>query len=43
MSADKSKMKKKGLCVCHGKQTLWKDDLMMHNESEAKMKLPEGS
>lgn len=43
LSADKSKVKKKVLCVYHGKQTLWKDDLMMHNESEVKMKLPEGS
>jgi hypothetical protein len=39
MSVDISKMKKKVLCVYHGKQTLWKDDLMMHNESEVKMKL----
>ena len=31
MSADKSKMKKKVRWVYHGKRTLWKDDLMMHN------------
>ena len=42
MSADKMQMKKRVLCVYDGQRRLWKDDLMMHNEFEVRMKLGDG-
>lgn len=42
MAADKMKMKKRVLCVYDGQRRLWKDDLMMHNEFEVRMKLADG-
>jgi hypothetical protein len=42
MSADKMQMKKRVLCVYEGQRRLWKDDMMMHNEFEVRMKLADG-
>jgi len=42
MSTEKMQMKKRVLCVYDGERRLWKDDLMMHNEFEVRMKLPDG-
>ena len=42
MSADKMQMKKRVLCVYDGDRRLWKDDLMMHNEYEVRMNMPDG-
>jgi hypothetical protein len=42
MSADRMQMKKRVLCVYDGERRLWKDDLMMHNEFEVRMSLPDG-
>ena len=42
LSADKVSMKKRILCVCDGERSLWKDNLMMHNEHEVRMALPGG-
>ena len=42
MSADKMSMKKRVLCVYDGQRRLWKDDIMMHNEFEVRMKLADG-
>jgi hypothetical protein len=42
MSADKMQMKKRVLCVYDGERRLWKDDMMMHNEFEVRMKLADG-
>jgi len=41
-SADKMKMKKRVLCVYDGSRRLWKDDMMLDNEFEVRMKLPDG-
>ena len=40
MSAEKMQMKKRVLCVYDGERRLWKDDMMLHNEFEVRMKLP---
>jgi hypothetical protein len=42
MSAEKMQMKKRVLCVYDGQRRLWKDDMMMHNEFEVRMKLADG-
>lgn len=42
MSADKMRMKKRVLCVYDGERRLWKDDIMLHNEFEVRMSLPDG-
>jgi hypothetical protein len=44
MSAEKEKMqmKKRVLGVYDGERRLWKDDMMMHNEFEVRMKLADG-
>jgi hypothetical protein len=42
MSAEKMQMKKRVLCVYDGERRLWKDDMMLHNEFEVRMKLPDG-
>ncbi len=42
MSADKMQMKKRVLCVYDGERRLWKDDMMMHNEFEVRLPLPDG-
>jgi hypothetical protein len=42
MSADKMQMKKRVLCVYDGERRLWKDDMMMYNEFEVRMKLADG-
>lgn len=39
---DKMKMKKRVLCVYDGNRRLWKDDLMLDQEFEVRMKLPDG-
>lgn len=41
-SADKMKMKKRVLCVYDGPRRLWKDDMMLDNEFEVRMRLGEG-
>jgi hypothetical protein len=35
-------MKKRVLSVYDGERRLWKDDIMMHNEFEVRMKLADG-
>ena len=40
--AEKMKMKKRVLCVYDGPRRLWKDDMMLDNEFEVRMKLPDG-
>ncbi|KAK4940138.1 hypothetical protein LTR10_019673 [Elasticomyces elasticus] len=42
MSADKMRMKKRVMCVYDGERRLWKDDMMLHNEFEVRMTLPDG-
>lgn len=42
VSAEKMKMKKRVLCVYDGERRLWKDDMMLDNEFEVRMKLPDG-
>ncbi|KAI9806059.1 MAG: hypothetical protein M1833_004466 [Piccolia ochrophora] len=42
-SPDKMKMKKRVLCVYDGQRRLWKDDMMLDNEFEVRLKLGEGS
>ncbi|KKY16103.1 putative c2h2 finger domain-containing protein [Phaeomoniella chlamydospora] len=42
MSLDKMKMKKRVLCVYDGPRRLWKDDMMLDNEFEVRMKLADG-
>jgi hypothetical protein len=42
MSAEKMRMKKRVLCVYDGDRRLWKDDMMLHNEFEVRMTLPDG-
>jgi hypothetical protein len=42
MSAEKMRMKKRVLCVYDGDHRLWKDDMMLHNEFEVRMMLPDG-
>ncbi|KAJ4374361.1 hypothetical protein N0V83_003102 [Neocucurbitaria cava] len=39
---DKMKMKKRVLCVYDGSRRLWKDDMMLDQEFEVRMKLPDG-
>ena len=41
-SADKMKMKKRVLCVYDGSRRLWKDDMMLDNEFEVRLKLGDG-
>ncbi|KAI9870956.1 MAG: hypothetical protein M1830_003589 [Pleopsidium flavum] len=41
-SAEKMKMKKRVLCVYDGPRRLWKDDMMLDNEFEVRMKLADG-
>ena len=41
-STDKMKMKKRVLCVYDGQRRLWKDDMMLDQEFEVRMKLPDG-
>jgi len=36
------KMKKRVLCVYDGARRLWKDDMMLDQEFEVRMKLPDG-
>jgi len=36
------KMKKRVLCVYDGSRRLWKDDMMLDQEFEVRMKLPDG-
>lgn len=42
LSAEKMRMKKRVLCVYDGPRRLWKDDMMLHNEFEVRMTLPDG-
>ena len=42
MSPEKMKMKKRVLCVYSGERRLWKDDMMLDNEFEVRMKLADG-
>jgi hypothetical protein len=42
MSAEKMQMKKRVLCVYDGERRLWKDDMMLHNEFEVRVPLPDG-
>ncbi|KAF2643429.1 hypothetical protein P280DRAFT_539485 [Massarina eburnea CBS 473.64] len=39
---DKMKMKKRVLCVYDGQRRLWKDDMMLDQDFEVRMKLPDG-
>lgn len=41
-AADKMRMKKRVLCVYDGQRRLWKDDMMLDQEFEVRMKLPYG-
>ncbi|KAF2747504.1 zinc finger-containing protein [Sporormia fimetaria CBS 119925] len=41
-STDKMKMKKRVLCLFDGQRRLWKDDMMLDQEFEVRMKLPDG-
>ena len=41
-SAEKMKMKKRVLCVFDGPRRLWKDDMMLDNEFEVRMRLGDG-
>ncbi|KAF2270798.1 hypothetical protein CC78DRAFT_549889 [Lojkania enalia] len=41
-ATDKMKMKKRVLCVYDGPRRLWKDDMMLDQEFEVRMKLPDG-
>ena len=42
VAADKMKMRKRVLCVYDGERRLWKDDMMLNNEFEVRMNLPDG-
>ena len=42
-SADKMKMKKRVLCVFDGPRRLCKDDMMLDNEFEVRMRLGDGN
>jgi hypothetical protein len=42
MAADRMRMKKRVLCVYDGDRRIWKDDMMLHNEFEVRMTLPDG-
>ena len=41
-STDKMKMKKRVLCVYEGQRHLWKDEMMLDNEFEVRLKLGKG-
>jgi hypothetical protein len=41
-ATDKMKMKKRVLCVYDGPRRLWKDDMMLDQDFEVRMKLPDG-
>jgi hypothetical protein len=41
-ATDKMKMKKRVLCVYDGQRRLWKDDMMLDQEFEVRLKLPDG-
>ncbi|KAI9653614.1 MAG: hypothetical protein M1829_001163 [Trizodia sp. TS-e1964] len=41
-SAEKMKMRKRVLCVYDGPRRLWKDDMMLENEFEVRLKLADG-
>ncbi|OCL05076.1 hypothetical protein AOQ84DRAFT_299604, partial [Glonium stellatum] len=41
-ATDKMKMKKRVLCVYDGQRRLWKDDMMLDQEFEVRIKLPDG-
>ena len=42
INAEKMKMKKRVLCVYDGERRLWKDDMMLDNQFEVRMKLADG-
>ncbi|KAL2444628.1 hypothetical protein ABEF95_017126 [Exophiala dermatitidis] len=42
MPAEKMRMKKRVLCIYDGPRRLWKDDMMLHNEFEVRIPLPDG-
>lgn len=42
-SMDKMKMKKRVLCVYDGPRRLWKDDMMLDQEFEVRIPLPDGN
>lgn len=39
---DKMKMKKRVLCVYDGQRRLWKDDMILDQDFEVRLKLPDG-
>ena len=41
-SVDKMKMKKRVLCVYDGQRRLWKDDMMLNDDFEVRMRLGDG-
>ncbi|KAF2756562.1 hypothetical protein EJ05DRAFT_502066 [Pseudovirgaria hyperparasitica] len=41
-SIDKMKMKKRVLCVYDGSRRLWKDDMMLDQEFEVRIPMPDG-
>ncbi|KAF1937350.1 hypothetical protein EJ02DRAFT_426724 [Clathrospora elynae] len=41
-ATDKMKMKKRVLCVYDGQRRLWKDDMMLDQDFEVRIKLPDG-
>lgn len=41
-SKDQMKMKKRVLCVYDGPRRLWKDDMMLDNDFEVRMRLGDG-
>jgi hypothetical protein len=43
LSAEKMKMRKRALCVYDGPDRLLKDDMMLHNEFEVRMRLPDSN
>lgn len=40
---EKMKMKKRVLCVYDGQRRLWKDEMMLDNEFEVRLRLGEGN
>lgn len=40
-ATDKMKMKKRVVCVYNGEHRLWKDDMMLDQEFEVRLQLPE--
>ena len=42
-STDQMKMKKRVLCVFDGPRRLWKDDMMLDNEHEVRVRIGDGS